>query len=94
MAAALPFVLSVGDLAAQGGETNPFLSLPQVISREGPQRLNVPGPSPSPASDLVLEPLILPASPEHSSPPGSSKEGGAGCSHRTQHLSLQVWGSA
>lgn len=48
MGVALPFVLSVGDLAAQGGETNPFLSLPLVISFGGPQKLNVPSPFPQP----------------------------------------------
>lgn len=62
MGAVLLSVLSVGDLAAQGGETSPFLSLPLVISCEGPQRLNDPSSSPSPASDLVLEPPTLCAS--------------------------------
>lgn len=66
-----PLVSSVGDPAAQGGESYPTPSRPRASGCEGPQRLNDPGPSPSPASDLVPEPPQPACVPERPSLAGS-----------------------
>lgn len=82
-----PAIRLVGDLAAQGGKTNPSCPGSWSSAVRGP-------PHPSPASDLVLEPPTLPGPCLRplSAPalPTPAKEGRAGCNCSTQPLS--PWG--
>lgn len=57
------------------GRATPTPSRPRASGCEGPQRLNDPGPSPSPASDLVPEPPNLPASLSAPAWPAPAEEG-------------------